>query len=321
MRITIDEILRGRDVGRLQSVSQMQVIPILGESDDSFGPPEIEIGTTTYGRVEVENREQRTTIVPPGAAWVVTRKAQDHAVGAGSLVPGRAKRSLSAMCVQQNQPGTIPMGSYTLQILPLGLRATALELRTQDEFSRLWPHLSRFKASYGLPDGLGNLVDFMLAFKRELDEFVAEFEIVPDQIGAVILVAGSVAGIELAPSTAYWEAVWVPLIRMCYGSLALHAQRMLGATPPKTRTALSVRDLTLAGIAKALDEADEVDRSVVSATIRSLAPRELVGQPGDVSKVDALAMRVVKGKNLIGQIAHTALPLPQVKFASIVATG
>jgi hypothetical protein len=299
----------------------MQVIPILGESDDAFGPPEIEIGTTTYGRVEVDNRDARTTIVPPGAAWVVARKAQDHAVGAGSLVPGLSRRSLPGMCVQQNQPGLIPTSRYALQILPVGLRATALELRDQDEFSRLWPHLNAFKAAYGLPAGYGNLVDFLQAFARELDEFVAEFEIVPDQIGAIVLIGGAVAGLELAPSTAYWEAVWAPLIRLCYGSLALHAQRLRGAAPPSTRAPLLVHDLTLAGIARALDEAEATERSVVSAVIGSLAPRELQGKRGGESSVGATKMRVVVGKNLIGQIAHTAVPVPQVKFASIVATA
>jgi hypothetical protein len=321
MRITIEEILRGRSVGRMQSVSQMQVIPILGESDDAFGPPEIAIGTTTYGRVEVDNREARTTIVPPGAAWVVARKAQDHAVGPGAIVPGLSQRSIPAMCVQQNQPGLIPMDRYELQILPAGLRAKAIALRDQDEFSRLWPHLSELKTQYGLPSGYGNLIDFMRAFARELDEFVAEFEVVPDQVGAIVLVGGAVAGLELAPSTAYFEAVWVPLIRLCYGSLALPAQRMRGATPPATRTALLVRDRSIAGIARALDEAEEADRSVVAAVIRSLAPRELKGQRGGDSSVGATKMRVVKGEHLIGQIAHTAVPVPAVKFASIVATA
>jgi hypothetical protein len=305
----------------MQSVSQMQVIPILGESDDSFGPPEIAIGTTTYGRVEVDNRDARPTIVPPGAAWIVRRKAQDHAVGAGSLVPGHTQRSLPAMCVQQNQPGLIPMSRYELQILPVGLRATALELRDEGEFSRLWPHLSSFKAEHGVPGENGNLVDFMRAFARELDAFVAEFEIVPDQIGAIVLVAGAVAGLELAPSTAYWEAVWTPLIRLCYGSLACARERVFGATPPSTRAPLKVHDRTLSGIARALDEAEAAEQSVVAAVIRSLAPRELTGQGGGSSSAGTTKMRVVKGTHLIGQIAHTAVPVPQVKFASIIATA
>ena len=41
----------------------------------------------------------------------------------------------------------------------------------------------------------------------ELDEFVAEFECVPRQIGAIILVDDQVVGVERAPSHAYWQSV------------------------------------------------------------------------------------------------------------------
>jgi hypothetical protein len=46
MSLTIAEILRGTGVGAVQSAGQMQVIPLLGDDDDTFAPPDLEVGTS-----------------------------------------------------------------------------------------------------------------------------------------------------------------------------------------------------------------------------------------------------------------------------------
>ena len=67
MNITVEDILARRSIGRMQSVGPMQVIPILGEDDHTFAPPEVEAGTSNYGQVFVRNRQGRDTIIPPGS--------------------------------------------------------------------------------------------------------------------------------------------------------------------------------------------------------------------------------------------------------------
>ncbi len=319
MKLSIEEILANRSVGRMQSVGQMQVIPILGEDDDLFAAPEVEAGTTGYGKVQVRNRQDRATILPPGSAWVVNKSVQDHAIGSGALVKARSERVIDkAMCIQQTQPGLIEMGRHELQILPARLRARALELRGQSEYNKLWDHIGRFKSLYGMGGG-SNLADFLRNFARELDEFVAEFELVPEQIGAIILVGGKVVGIEVTPSRAYWEKVWTPLVRVCYGSIALHASRAQDAEPPRTRSTLEVLDGTLDGIEAALDAADKAEEAVVRAVVISLAMRtlEAVGKRDD--SLAGAKMYTVSGRGLIGQLVTVGRGEHRIKYASLVA--
>lgn len=323
MNITVEDILASRSIGRMQSVGPMQVIPILGEDDDTFAPPEVEAGTSNYGQVFVRNRQGRDTIIPPGSTWIVSRAVQDHAIGGGALVPAKSERKIDkAMCVQQSQPGLIKVGEHPLQILPAGLRVKALELRGESEYSRLWTHISEFKARYGLR-GSGNLVDFLKSFAKELDEFVAEFELVPGQLGAIVLVDGRIVGIEVAPSTAYWEKVWNPLIRLCYGALALESIRNAGRpVPPITRAPLEVLPdetgrVSVEGLAAALDKAEKAEQDVAVAVVLNLADKRLRAKNRGADKLHGAKLLAVESTSLIGQIVTKD---DQIKYASIVST-
>src|SRR6185436_21107810 len=104
MSFTVEQILKGTGLGPMQSVGQMQVIPVLGADDATFAPPELEVSTQGYGTVLLRNVSDLPTIVPPGAGWVVQQKAQDHALGGGSLLrPQEHKAVNTAMCIQQSQ--------------------------------------------------------------------------------------------------------------------------------------------------------------------------------------------------------------------------
>jgi hypothetical protein len=245
MTLTVEMILKGTGIGPMQSVGQMQVIPILGDDDATFAPPELEVGTSGYGQVALRNAHDKPTIVPYGAGWVVKERAQDHAVGSGAFLKAGEERVLSkAMCIQQSQPGLISRAKRALTILPAKLRAKALAIRHVDQYNKLWEHITAFNTSLGV-ETVANLVSFLTRFEKELDEFVAEFELVPRQIGAIVLVGGEIVGLERAPSAAYFAATWEPLVRVCYGSLAVAAG--------KSRTMAPATRLPLITAAKSLD--------------------------------------------------------------------
>ena len=193
MSLTVDEILRGTGPGPTQSAGQMSVIPLLGEDVDTFAPPEVEVGTTTYGSVHLRNDADRPTLIPPGAGWVVAQKAQDHAIGGGALLrPGESRQIDTAMCIQQSQGGLIARARHELLILPAALRAKALSVRRVVDFRKLWESIQGFNKGFGIEQQGGHLEAFVRTFRKELDEFVAEFEVVPRQLGAIILVGGEV---------------------------------------------------------------------------------------------------------------------------------
>ena len=203
--IRVADVLHGCTPGRIQSVGYMQVIPLVSElSDDRFVSPvegEAEVFTTSYGTLGFRNPGDCVLIVPCHAGYVVKQAAQDHAMAHAGVVQSAGERSFNtAMCVQASQGGLIQRGSYRMLILPYALRERALEVRTETRFNKLWDAIAQFNQEMGV-QAHGHLDFFLKHFEKELDEFVAEFECVPRQIGAIILVDDQVVGVERARPT------------------------------------------------------------------------------------------------------------------------
>jgi hypothetical protein len=320
--LTVEEILAGTRHGRTQSVGQMSVIPILddaGVQDDDFAPPDFEVYSPDYGTVEVRNRSDRPTIVPTGAGWVTKEQAQDHAVAGAALVPAKSTCDIeTAMCIQESQGGHIrDQEKITMLVLPAALRAIALSKRYERGYSKLWEDIGSFNRKAGVSGhgSHGHLEFFLQHYEKELDEFVAEFELVPDQIGAVVMLGDSVVGIERAPNVDYWKHVWEPLIRVCYGSLAIVAQQK-DRKPPKHRVPLNVQVASLAGIARALKEATQEVKQLVGKTIDQVAKTPLL-YAGDVDQsVGEMQVMTVANKRLSGQIVTKAEAYPYVSLCT-----
>ncbi len=317
MSLTVHEILRGTGVGHVQSAGLMQVIPILGEDDDTFAPPELTVGTSGYGTVLLRNDSDRPTIVPTAAGWVVAQRAQDHAIGSGVFLKPKESRAIdTAMCVQQGQGGYIAEDKHGMLILPAALRPKALSVRNEKSFNKLWASITELNKSVGLTEA-GHLEYFLKGFQKELDEFVAEFEIVPKQRGAIILIGGEIAGVEIAPSSAYWEVVWTPLIRVCYGSLAASARKR-GLQRPQTRAPLRLVDRSIDGIRDALVRAEEEEGRSVMRTFAALhgLPFEVAGAPDD--RINGILLTTVANARLSGQVVRTGF---KVLYASLCAAA
>ncbi|MEM7157274.1 MAG: DUF6569 family protein [Myxococcota bacterium] len=323
MRLTVEDILRGTRTGRRQSVGVMEVIPLLGEDDETFAPPHVEVGTSHYGTVDLRNDDDRPTIVPPGAGWVVRQAAQDHAIGSGKLMrAGQSVKIDTARCIQQSQGGYIGRDKHPMVVLPAALRGRALAMRNETGYDKLWPDITRFNTRLGASTGGGggHLEYFLRHFAKQLDEFVAEFELVPDQRGAIILIGGRVVGVELAPNQAFWRHVWEPLVRVCYGSLAIEVARALGERASVARP-LRVIDDRLEGLEAALAEATSRERADVEAVVRRLAG--LVLSQGAVDDQlgrwrARIVLTTVASPELAGQVARRG---DEVRYASLCAAG
>lgn len=315
MSLTVEEILRGTGPAPAQSAGPMQLVPLVGEDDDSFAPAELQIGTVAYGSVHLHNDSDRPVIVPPGAGWVVSQKAQNHAIGGGALLrPGESRQIDTAMCIQQSQAGMIARAKHALLVLPAALRAKALSIRHVKGFSKLWESIQTFNQSLGIQRSGGHLEYFLQAFEKELDGFVAQFEIVPRQLGAVILIGGEVVGVERAPSAACWRALFGPLVRVCYGSLAAQAARENKA-PPATRSSIRTEGVrTLADLRAALADADRRERDSLEARLAALRASALTPSSEADETLGEIALTTVAGPRLAGQIATVG---PKVRYASL----
>ena len=305
--ITIAEILRGTEAGRMQSVGYMQIIPLVSDlQDENFvTPDEATVQTTNYGSMVFDNPTNGILIVPTHAGYVVKQAAQNHAMAHTGLVrKGKTKTYNTAMCVQQNQGGYISKGKHRLSILPFALREKALEKRNQKSYSKLWKDISTFNTSLGLANK-GHLEYFLNHFEKELGQFVAEFECVPKQVGAVILLNGEIIGIERAPNYAYWKSVWSALIRECYGSRAIEYQYKMGSKTKTSKSRFPIDDTnikTLEDLKAALKDAESREEEFAKTALR-----ELLDKPFQVSEedsTDGYSVSSIKHEQFIGEIVH-----------------
>lgn len=306
VNLTIEQILNGTVMGRTQSVGHMEIIPLMPGSadavDESFGPPNLSIDTNGYGHVRATNPDpDHPTIIPLGAGWVSDQAAQDHAIGSAEFVkPKETKAIDTAMCIQRSQGGYLSKVTDML-ILPAPLRVQALAMRKQTDIGRLWNSIYQFNQDLGIQEYDAQVVYFLKHFAKQLDEFVAEFELLDGQIGAIILVGGKVVGIERGPNPAYWATLWNPLIRICYGALALKARQVLGDRPSPTRTPLDVKEKSLAGIRAALQSARQSSQIMIDSEIGQVKQLPLLASDKDRTFQD-YSLLTVANSRLAGQM-------------------
>jgi hypothetical protein len=323
MTLTIDKILRGTCLADVQCAGAMQVVPVLGDDVATFAPPELEVGTRGYGMVLLRNTHDKPTIVPGGSGWIVPQRAQDHAVpGATFVRKGEEKLVDTAMCIQQTQPGLIPTGKHTLAILPVALRAQALAVRHVKDFRKMWEPIVKFNRALGVNDANGNLVAFLRTYEKQLETFVAEFEIVPRQIGAIVLVGGRIVGIERTPSASYFAAVWDALVRVSYGSLAIQIARahpgLLAARLPFVAplpTGGRLRDLE--SLRRALEDVMAREQGMVWSIVSALRTTKL--DEGEVDEsLDDASLVTVAADGLSGQLVRVK---NEVAYASLCVSA
>lgn len=307
--VKISDLLRGVSAGYPQTVGYMTVIPLVSDLvDERFTvPSKIQTATKDYGSLEVKNPlRDGIAILPFGSAILTKQSAQNHAVGhAIPIKSGSQVTDRTAACIQDSQGGTIRMGEHQLSILPWLLKEPMFQIRGEQKYSKLWPSIKQFNTTLGLADR-GHLEVYLQHFKKELDQFIAEFEVVHRQVGAVILINGEVVGVERAPNYAYWKDVWTPLIRECYGSLVLQYRKKYGDSPPppKTRKPLSKRPrMDLDALQDALEVAQSREAEAARNVVRNFVEDQFEVKNETIgSKVAGMKVQSLTNKQFKGQV-------------------
>lgn len=304
--ISIQEVMKGLKPGSAQTAGNMTVIPLISDIvDDTIASPEVlEMQTQGYGTVIAYNtgtqEESGLTISPLGNVIMTKQAAQNHAIPNMKVIQkGETVRLDKAACVQQRQGGYIQKGRYRIMLLPLAIREDAIENRKGHNYGKLWESISRFNEAMGLQK-VGHLEYFMTKYRQEMDEFVAQFEVVPNQVGAIILIDGEVAGIERCPNYHFFKVMWEPLIRECYGSMSIQSAQANNYRVPKNRVPLSPRRLrTVADIRAALSTAKAEEnkrvKKVIKRFIRDNFKKEKDEEMGGFT-VETLSNRQFKGQ-------------------------
>lgn len=223
------DFLKGLEVQSVQTVGNMTVLALVSQKTEYAG-----VGTvndvylerdSAYNNLHMACQADAPTILPSGYTLITKEKAQDRCIGSKEIIPAKGVRTVNAFCVQSSQCGYMSKenkASQQFRMLPATIRMVAHRHRNENQFAALWGSLGAYNQSSGVSGNF--LKSFFDEYKDRLSQFVAEFELVPFQRGAMILINDELMGVELAPNPLAFSAQWEPLIRDCYGSEAISQQ-------------------------------------------------------------------------------------------------
>lgn len=303
-KLDLSAILDSLRPGRVQSAGYLQVVPLLADAAMKYNittPDAILVSTCEYGTIVFDNTSSELLIVPLHVGYIVEQEAQNHAMAHVAVVKPKTEEAFdTAMCIQQNQGGFIQADNYKMITLPFSLREKALNMRNEKSFDRLWNDIGSFNQQFDAKPN-GHLENFLNSFKTELDQFVAEFECVPLQVGAIILLDGEIVGVERAPSEAYWNAVWPGLIRECYGSLAIEYMKSKNGNVeiPKGRVLIKEKTDSLDDLEGALLAAEDKQNEIVQAKIKSIETECF--EPEEEERTGLVTIETIENKQFVGQ--------------------
>jgi hypothetical protein len=308
--------LSGHRLGTPQQAGALTMVPITGPAHPGIAPPRTGLKLTRvagYGRVELRNGGDGVAIVPLHIGYIQDA-AQNHALCRSAFIaPGAALMFEDACCVQESQGGYLTERDQWFFVLPVELRARALELRGAQGYAKLWDDIADLNRSYGLARR-GHLEQILSRKRAQLTQFQSRLELQPGQLGAVFLVNGRFAGLELAPDPAYFAEVWMALVCFAYGAAAWHAEP---AAPDRPVPYELAEGAGLAGLRAALEH-DRAQR--LNAVLRELAA--LPAGPVAVREEErylGLRLSTVTGDHLAGQVVTDTTDHDRPVYASLFA--
>lgn len=308
----IRDILKGTTVGGIQGNGLMWVIELIQDpslQDASVvSPLNLKVNTTGgYGTISFTNVSKQTAIAISHAAYMTKQSAQDHALSDAKIVRGSGSLTAkNAFCIQQRQGGSMRDPVEGLSVLPFALREQATKLRSarQGDFGRLWPFISKFNQEAGINRGEGHLIYFFEKFGEELEQFVAQFEPIENQVGAIIILNGTVFGVEKAPNAKFFSDVFEPLIRTCYGTAAIRIAAGIDARKTAEyqnypHIDSNVKDIEQLRAAYAAAKAKELE--VAREVVGNLLDDEFQASADETAPGEAMVMYTLENEQLIGQ--------------------
>ena len=288
--------------GMPQQSGAMTVLPVFGpDNDGRFVSPLSGLKLSRvhgYGNVELSNPSETGIAIVPLHMGYIQDRAQNHALCRSAFIAAGQKLMFEdACCVQASQGGYLEGREQWFFILPLQLREEALELRGEEDYSKLWDGISRLNEQFGLPDR-GHLEQILSRKRAYVTQYQSRLELLPQQTGAVFFVRDKLAGVEISPSAAYFQELWMPLVCFCYGIAAMYEEKDVEVTKPLPPFPAS----NLQELREQLNQS-RCDRQ---QQVRNW----LVETPAEQFELDeeerflSLRLHTVTGKNFAGQIVE-----------------
>ena len=210
-------------IGAAQRAGHLSVIPVIGNNCTGLWTSPYSglkfTGVHGYGCVSFKNDTDGTAILPMHMGYI-QEGAQNHCISAAAILgKGQERRYNNARCVQAAQGGYLKTSEQWFFILPLKLREETLSLRGQSGCGMIWNAIGRLGRRFG-SSGRGHLDDTICKHRAELNFYGKQFELLPNQIGALFFLDEEPVGIEIGPTAEWFADIWDSLLCFCYGTAA-----------------------------------------------------------------------------------------------------
>lgn len=230
-----------------QQSGALTVLPIFGSDiQDRFVSPLSGLKLSQvrgYGNMELSNPSASGIAIAPLHMGYIQDQAQNHALCRSAFIAAGQKLMFEdACCVQASQGGYLEGREQWFFILPLQLRSKALALRGQAGYSKLWDEISQLNQQLGLPNR-GHLEEILSKKRAFLTQYQSRLELLPQQTGAIFFIKDKLAGVEIAPSVAYFQELWMALICFCYGVAAIPEETEIEEKPLSPFNAGNLKEL------------------------------------------------------------------------------
>jgi hypothetical protein len=226
------------------------------------------IKVPTYGTVVLRNTATQGVLIVPMHIGFFQEGAQNHATSRVLLIDaGELLEAQDCFCIQQSQGGMLKEAQQRFLMLPLGLRRAAYEQRKTTGYSRLWGEIETFSRHYGISRG-GHLERFFRPYFDRLVPLRHALETQPNQVGAAYFIGGRLTGIEVAPTSTYWQDIFPILTIYCYGPAAIMAERRRWEPARQPLDLEDLRDVD--DLERRLHEARERERTARIAEVEGV---------------------------------------------------
>ena len=211
----------------VQSIMNMQIVCLTTDAeyslDTRFANPLTALvsSNSSYGQMDLTNKENKEVIVPTQMAVITKQKAQNHAMIKGGYIDkNKTVTYHDAGCVQGSETGHF-RNSQEFRMIPVSMREMLFDnIGENGDYSRIYPAIE--KLGKDTVSSTGNYLNkYFEKYDEKLEQFIAHFERPKNLIGIIVLIDEEIVAIDKFPSFSYAEQVWDMMIRDCYGSLAI----------------------------------------------------------------------------------------------------
>jgi len=229
--------------GTPQQTGCLTVVPITSaQSTTLFRPLPLSVRAKrrpAAAPVLLANPSEQSCVLAPLHFGLPVERGTSHFLSGTALVPPSEHRDLTGDTIlPYSSTRRSHINLKATYCLPLSLRGPAWRARNHGGQQRLAPALNDLHDRLHR-HGLDRFPFVLQAHHPDLKSFAGRIELLTGQTGALFYIDGRPVGLEIAPSAAYFAAIWEPLLVGCYGLPALLWQYDSPAPPSPEPYAVS----------------------------------------------------------------------------------